>query len=98
MGAEIEQLDEERLLASSADALVDYFGEKYGVEPIALDRAGIAVNDHGEVQVPQDDFGRAYQASVHAVEFSVPFTGDASLFRYQGSSLPFERRRSTLKS
>jgi hypothetical protein len=39
--AEIERLDEERLLASSVDALLDYFTEKYKVEPLALDRTGI---------------------------------------------------------
>jgi hypothetical protein len=87
MCAEIERLDEERLLASPLDALLDYFHQKYKVEPVSLDRSAIRVADHGDVPVPRDDFGRSYQAAVHGVAFSVPFTGDANLFRYQGSSL-----------
>jgi hypothetical protein len=87
MYSEIEHLDEERLLASPIDALVDYFLQKYKVEMVTLDRPGISIGDHGDILVPQDDFGRSYQASVHAVSFSVPFTGDSQLFHYQGSTL-----------
>jgi hypothetical protein len=87
MNSEIDRLDEERLLASPIDALVDYFVQKYKVEMVTLDRAGITIGDHGDVDVPRDDFGRSYQASVHAVSFLVPFTGDSQLFNYQGSTL-----------
>ncbi len=78
-------LTEERLLGTPMDDLVEHFAKKHLVEMVVVDRDGTTVADHGDVSVQKYDFGRTYTGSVHGVAFSVPFSGEPELFRYQGS-------------
>ncbi len=83
---EADALVEDALLATPMDDLVDTIAARHEVTMVALDREAIAVVDQGDVRMPMNDFGREFVGHMHGVEFSVPFTGDAELFRYQGST------------
>ncbi|MHA6266337.1 hypothetical protein ACXYMP_05670 [Aliiroseovarius sp. CAU 1755] len=90
MNGEIAGMDGNRLLNTAVGDLADYFTEKYRVDPPILDEEGIHV-DQREVQmdVSRDqnrfisDRSRPFTVAATAVDVTIPFSGDAELFKVQ---------------
>ena len=93
MNGEIAGMDGNRLLNTAVGDLADYFTEKYRVDPPILDEEGIHV-DQREVQmdVSRDqnrfisDRSRPFTVAATAVDVTIPFSGDAELFKVQPTS------------
>lgn len=83
---DVDGLPEGTLLGTPMEDLIELFTQRHRVEMVSIDREGVAIQQHGEVAVPRNDFGREYTGQVHGVAFAVPFNGDADLFRYRGSA------------
>ena len=72
MNSEIDSLDEDRVLNSPEDDLVDYFIEKYRVNTLQIDKSNIEV-DPGN-------------APGTRMTYYIPFAGDSDLFKLRPST------------
>ena len=92
LSQEISNLSEDRVLRNSPEELCEYFADKYKVEPVEIDEAGIQV-DYGDAQIEVShrfDYavfnqGRPAYVSGTRVTFFVPFSGDPNLFKCRPS-------------
>jgi hypothetical protein len=90
---EIEAIEAERLLTTTAEAWVEYFRSKYELELPVIDEAGITV-DQGETQVDVSgdqrrfisDRSRPFYIKGTEVGVFIPFTGEGELFRCRPST------------
>lgn len=88
MVSEIDGLSESRLLSTPVDDLCDYFGQKYHIEPLEINEAGIQV-DYGDSKVDIShrldyaipDRRRPTRITGTRLTFYVPFDGDPDLFK-----------------
>lgn len=86
IAAEIDRMDGDRLLNTSVEDLCDYFEEKYRVEVPVLRVEEIVVDQHETQNVVEDGYGRRVRLIGTAIEFTVPFDGDAGVFRIRPST------------
>ena len=104
LSKEIGSLSEDRVLNTPPEELCDYFVEKYEVEPVVIDEAGIEV-DYGDAQVDVShrfeyavfDKSRPTYVSGTRVTFFVPFSGDPELFKCQPSTYTFNPPRGSVR-
>lgn len=90
MIAEIEEVDPDRLLNTSADDLAAYFSEKYKIDVPVLDEENLVV-DQREMQIDvsrdQDryisDRSRPFYITGSEIEVEIPFSGEAEAFKIQ---------------
>ena len=93
MMREIDSIESNRLLNTSADDLCDYFDKKFRIDVPVLERDGI-VADQKETQIDVShdpyrdirDRGSAFHVPGTAVEITVPFSGDALAFSIRPTS------------
>ena len=99
MYAKIDGLDENRILNSSIDDLCDYFETEYSVEPLVIDESHITQDsreakidvsrnpNYWHVQAMNDVMGRTgpILANGSIWEISIPFEGEADLFKFRAS-------------
>jgi hypothetical protein len=89
---EIEALDADRFLASSADAVTDHFEDRHRIEPIVLHEDRCEVSQHEtNVDVSRDPDRFFRGPGPHCIKgakyvLHVPYSGDAELFKYRPSS------------
>ena len=104
LSREIRSLGEKQVLNTPPADLCDYFFEKYKVEPIVIDESGIEV-DHEDVQI---DFHHRFEYIVFETggptyvtgtrfTYFLPFSGDASLFKYRPSTFSLSPLRGTIQ-
>jgi hypothetical protein len=82
------------MLKVDADDLARHLSEKYHIEPIVLHEDRIEIADSGDTKVDmsghweyrrlRDD--EPIMVSATFVEFVIPFSGEADLFKYRPSS------------
>ena len=98
---EVGRLDEQRLLNSSVEDLVNYLVEKYRIEVPVLDvEHAVAAQQETTLQPGQDSFmaygrPRAPQPGV-LVTLEVPFAGDRDAFRVRPSTFNSNMPRATI--
>lgn len=100
MFAQIDGLPENQLLNSSVDDLCNYFAEKYSIEPLEINEAGIRT-DYGDTKVDVSgrlDYGvldRSWPAYITGTKltFYVPFIGDPNLFKCRPATFNFNPPR-----
>ena len=93
MSKEIGSLSEDRVLNSPPGELCDYFVEKYRIDPVEIEEAGIEV-DYRDAQIDVSQrveygvFDRSMPTFVTGTRiiFFVPFSGDSALFNCRPST------------
>ena len=104
LAKELGSLSEDRVLNTSPNNLCDYFVEKYEVEPIVIDEAGIRV-DYGDAQI---DVSQRFEYVVldrrsptyvtgTRISFFMPFSGDTELFKCQPSTYTYSPPRGMVR-
>ncbi|MDT9580869.1 hypothetical protein RS982_06040 [Stenotrophomonas indicatrix] len=91
--AEVDSLEQNRLLNTSEQDLIDYFVEKYTVEPPVLLRDDMTA-DQRETKVDArhhghrliSDTSRPFYIPGQQIDIEIPFTGEANLFKAQAST------------
>lgn len=105
MRSEVEGLDENRILNTSAEDLKQYLVEKYGVEPIQLKRDDWYA-DHQDVQVDVrydpmrwiEDKSRPALVPGERTEVHIPFEGDSELFHACPNTMTSNPPRAVIKN
>ena len=90
---EISSLDEERILGTPHEDIIDYFVKKFYVEPIQLEESKIQVG-YGDAQIDVRnrfefavfDYGRPAYVQGTRITFYIPFSGDYQLFHCRPST------------
>ena len=89
---EIDQINGNRLLNTSLEDLLDYFEQKYRLDPPRLKENEIAVDQHEvDVDVSQDplraisDRSKPFYIKGTSVRFFIPYDGDQDLFKCRPS-------------
>ena len=87
---EVADMDGNRLLNSSVNDLCGYLVEKYRIDVPILNRDGIHVDQHEtQIDVSRDPMraisnrSQPYYIPGTAIEITVPFIGDAEIFRFR---------------
>lgn len=91
--AEVDSLEQNRLLNTSEQDLIDYFVEKYTVEPPILLRDDMTA-DQRETKVDArhhghrwiSDTSRPFYIPGQQIDIEIPFTGEANLFKARAST------------
>ena len=104
LSEELNLYDANRLLNTPNDDLIEYFYDKFNINPLCLSEDQICV-DQKEVQidVSHDQSRFIYDRSrpVHitgtAVILEIPFTGDADLLKCRASTYTFNPPRGEVK-
>ncbi len=99
----ISSLDENRLLGSPQEDLVDYFVDESHVEPIELDESKIQVG-YGDTQIDVRnrfefavfDYSRPTYVQGTRVTIYIPFSGDYQLFHCQPSTFSLNPPRAAV--
>ena len=93
MNSEIDSLDEDRVLNSPEDDLVDYFIEKYRVNTLQIDKSNIEVDPgNAEIDVskirghPSYGWPGPINAPGTRMTYYIPFAGDSDLFKLRPST------------
>ncbi len=95
--AAVEKIDDERLLQTTDQTLIDEIVEDLTVELLELDEVGITV-DQREVKVSYNDmFDRSGTVPGTEVTYYVPFTGDADLWMCSASQRFMVYPRATVR-
>lgn len=104
MRRQIDAIEADRLLNTSAEDLCLFFVEEYSIDVPILDEKSIAVDQHEtQVDVSGDprryvtDRSRPFYVLGTTVEADVPFTGDASMFHIRPSTFTFNPPRAQLR-
>ena len=90
MIAEIEKVDADRLLNTSADDLANYFAEKFKINVPVLDVPNLVVDQREkQIDVSRDsmrmimDRSRPFYITGIEIEVEIPFSGEAEAFKIQ---------------
>lgn len=91
--AEVDELEQNRLLNTSEQDLIDYFVDKYTIEPPVLLRDEITA-DQREIKVDARHHGdrwirdasRPFYIPGQQIDIEIPFTGEADLFKTRAST------------
>lgn len=103
---EIDRMNDDRLLNTAPEDLVDYLVKKYSVEPVALheDDKTMDLPEEIDIDIRQIRNGEwlygDHQRTIRGTRFRfhVPFTGDADLLHLQPSSFTMNPPRATVGS
>lgn len=102
---EVASLNENEVLNTSQEDMVQYLTEKHRIDSINIDEASIQM-DYGDAQIDvSGDFRRAifdrsepFYITGTRVTFYVPFTGDSKLFHCRPSTYSLNLPRATVRS
>lgn len=105
LAKEIDDINGDRLLNTSVDALCDYFEKKYKIEVPTL-RPEYIVADQRETKIdvsrdPRRYFsnsGQPFYVNGTTVEISVPFEGDGDAFKVQPTTYTMSPPRAEIKN
>ncbi len=95
---EVESLTEERVLNTDIEQLVAYFVEKFGVEVPELDFENATATEHErniEVHDRWDD--RWVSVKGMAIDFEIPFSGEADVFKMRPDTWDTNPPNATIK-
>lgn len=105
ISSEVDGLDGDRLLNTSADDLCAYFQEKYGIDVPVLDESSIVVDQHEkQLDVSRDtnryisDRSRPFYVAATEIEVTIPFTGDADAFKIKPTTYTTSPPRAEVRS
>lgn len=105
MLTEIDEMNGNRLLNTSADDLCTYFVEKYRIDVPVLQEDAIVVDQHEvQIDVSHDprraimDRSRPFYVAGTAIEITVPFTGEAEAFRIQPTTFSLNPPRASVEN
>lgn len=104
MVSEIDGLSEDRLLNTPVDDLCKYFVEKYNIEPVEINEAGIQA-DYGDAKV---DVSHRFEYAVldrnqptyvtgTKFTFYLPFSGDPNLFKCRPATFNYNPPRADIR-
>lgn len=104
MVADIEKVDPDRLLNSSADDLAAYFADKYKIDVPVLDEENLVVDQHEkQIDVSRDqnryirDPSRPFYITGSEIEVEIPFTGEAEAFKIQPNPYSLSPPRAVIR-
>lgn len=80
---EIQRLDPNRMLNTPTDDLVTFFVQKFEIDVPQLRREEAGVGEAQEIDIERSDYGREVRLAGTLVQLTVPFDGDAEMFRVQ---------------